>query len=326
MNMLQLALRLSLCVLLAAFAAFFLPIAWLLLKASIEASSYPFSCYDFPVAYAVALGVPCAVFITVIHALCLVMALGFAAIILGLILMVLRCMARAIKAEKDERKKEENEEPGVIITNTGPILFHPQTDISGSAPRTLTAVGDPSGGSYRWIILHGSEKIKTPPSLETSDLFLDPKAPSSTHGDLSIKVEYTSPKGNTATAEASLTIYEPSSAKVISKTFTPHNGPTVYGWLHVHRYRILDQFGDRFPPSNLHLSEQLTPIENPFNTTFVPKEWFSDENAEYDDGYELRMSTPVPSNYRARVRQVVSAQGSVILDHVLLWEPNGVTI
>jgi hypothetical protein len=245
--------------------------------------------------------------------------IGLLVLLLGLALLnIVRC-STSLLTGSFEPEEDENR-PTVSIQGAGPLLLYPEAEITGSPILTVEGTGDPPGGTYSWSVLTGTGKVHLEGDTIHSSLSLKPLQKSDSPGDVTIQLTYTTRDG-TATARESLTVHTPSSAAQISTRTTTFNGPVEYGYDYTVRYRILDQFGERFPDGFLSLTEELSAILNPYNTTFQERQYVSDANAEYDDHYTLIFNNqPVPADYVAKVRQIVRAQGAQILNHVLVWK------
>lgn len=218
----------------------------------------------------------------------------------------------------------DNDGPTITIIGEGPLLLFQETTTSGSPILLLEGTGNPAGGTYRWSVISGADKIDLQGDVNANSISIKPAQQSDSQGDVILHLAYTTSNG-TAIAQVELTVYTPSSAMQISSVMNPFNGPTEYGYDFTVRYMILDQFGERFPSGFLYLNEDLVVLLNPYNTHFEEREYISDENAEYDDHYTLIFNNQaVPSDYLARVQQIVKAQGVKILDHILIWKSSGV--
>jgi len=268
----------------------------------------------------VVLGIPClsceyTVYIFVKYVVPIMCGLFILFLILGIIL----CFVRSGKEE------EEEEEPTIIIEGSGPLLLYRETPTSGSPVLSLNGVGEPSGGTYKWTILSGAEKIDVISDMNNSIIRIKPVQQSDPPGgDVKLLVTYTTSDGS-ATSQTDLTVHTPKSAVKISQFITTFNGPNEYGYDFTVRYRILDQLGNRFPEGHLFLDEDLIVLSNPYNTQFEEREYMSDDNAEYNDNYTLiYYNQPIPNDFLARVRQIVRAQGIEILNHILVWKSTGV--
>ena len=220
-------------------------------------------------------------------------------------------------------EKEPDKTPHVSIKGTGPLLLYKETATSGSPHLTLQGVGQPPDGTFRWSVLAGAEKIKFESDVNQSSIAVRAIRRSDIPEDVVLELTYTTSDGD-ATAEAPLTVHTPDSAIRVSTNTTLFNGPIEYGYDFTVRYRILDQFGERFPQGFLSLDETLVVVTNPYATKFEERQYISDANAEYDDHYTLTFDyQPVPGDYLARVRQIVRAEGIQFLDHILIWGNTG---
>jgi len=179
---------------------------------------------------------------------------------------------------------------------------------------------------YSWSILQGSDKIRISNEENLRETInVKPIAPSLAKGDIVLSVDVTTQEG-IANATTNLTVYKPSSVLQLWKLKRTFNGPDNYGYDSTVRYLILDQFGGCFPKGFSNLTEKLDILYNPYNTEFVPREYLSDKNAEYEDHYILLFhNQKVPDDYLARVRQKVEADGFQILDHIIVWRSSDVT-
>ncbi len=307
-------LRLIRCILLAAIASVVAPILVQLIDAAIGAASAPVSCDDLLAKIAQAFGLPCASYQAAVKAYGWFIVFAFVVILAGLLVTLVRCVISAFP------HKEEEKRPTVSIQGVGPLLLYRESETTGSPILMLEGVGDPPDGTYTWFVLAGTEKIQLEGDISHRSLPMKPLQKSDSRGDVTIQLTYTTPDG-TATARESLTVHTPSFATQISTRTDTSNGPIEYGYDFTVRYRILDQFGERFPEGDLFLDEDMVVLVNPYNTTFEEREYMSDSSAEYNDHYTLLFySQPVPSDYIARVRQVVRANGVEVLDHILVWK------
>lgn len=314
MSVLGRILRLIRCLLLAAIAAVVIPILIQLIKGAIWAASQPVPCDDLLARLARAFGVPCAAYQAAVRAYGWLMVLAFVVILLGLLLAIARCVINSFRSEKEEKR------PTVIIHGAGPLLLYAETATTGSPLLVLEGVGDPPGGTYAWSVRSGADKIRIEGGTNQSSLSLKPVARSDSPGDVVLQLSYSTSEG-TATAQESLTVHTPSSARQISKNTTTFSGPVEFGYDCTVRYRILNQFGAHFPAGFLSVSEDLTVIVNPYHTQFEEREFTTDANAEYDDHYTLIFDNqPVPHDYLAKVRQIVKAAGIKVLDHIIVWK------
>lgn len=316
MSLWQRFFKFIVCILVTAIAVAIIPLLIQIISAAIQAASTPVSCNDYLARIAQAFGMSCATYQAGVKAYGWLMVLGFVAILAGLIIAVARCFISVFRGREDE----DEEDVKVRITDIEPMILYGETESTGSPSLTLQGDGEPSGGTYQWSIISGEEKLNLESGLNQSSLMIEPRAPSNTIGDIVIKLEYSTPDGNASTQE-SLTIHTPSSALQILSNITSFNGPVEYGYDHLIRYRILDQFGDRFPVGHQAITEKLTIIHNPRNTQFEEREFLAVANAEYLDTYTLIFNgQPVPSNYIARIRQIIRAEGIVILNRIVVWK------
>jgi hypothetical protein len=312
------AIKLIGCIVLAAIAALLVPVLVWMLKASILAASQPVSCDDYLSRLVIALGVPCAVLQAYTKAWGWLIVIVIAILLAGIVLLVVRCFLSCFQGD------DQDEVPTATINGAGPLLLYGGTETSAPPTLTLECVGRPSGGTFQWAVGGGASKVGIDGGLNESTLMLRALEPSDSPGDVNVQVTYATARG-TATAQASLTVHTPRSAAQLSEQVNTFNGPTEYGYDDTVRYRILDQFGNQFPEGDLFLDEDLQVLVNPYNTPFVEKEYQSDANAEYNDHYTLIFrNQPVPSDYLAKVRQVVRAESVQILDHIVVWKSTGV--
>ncbi len=238
-------------------------------------------------------------------------------------------------------KEKEEEEPKVIITGVKPLILCKEEEGRGSPLLLLHADGTPSGGSYRWSLVEGADKVEILGATNTNTLQLHPKKPSQDRNDVVVRVDYSCDEG-LASDQVALTIHKPSYSCVVSRTKRTFNGDMIitvhggkrtfnngpyYGYETIITYRILDQFRERFPEQIIFLEEDLTIEINPFNTPFIESDFISEPNAEYYDFYAIIFEKqPVPPNYVARVRQIVKAGGFIILNHTLLYGPADIVV
>ncbi|HEY9205777.1 MAG TPA: hypothetical protein VIO58_07620 [Candidatus Methanoperedens sp.] len=296
----------------AAIAFFVAPLLIMIIEAL--SSKEQMSCDDDLSKILEALGIPCAIQMAVAEAYRWIFLAGAVAILVGMFAYIARCFLSALN-----HKKEEEKWPTVSIQGAEPLLLFRETENTGSPMLTLEGVGYPPGGTYIWSVLAGAEKVQLEGDITNRSLPIKPKQRSDSPGDVAIQLIYKTPDG-TATARISLTVYTPSSTTQISTSTKTFNGPLEYGYIFTVRYRILDQFGERFPVGFLSLTEDLSVILNPYNTQFEEREYISDSDAEYNDHYTLIFENQrVPDDYVAKVKQVVRAEGVKILDHILVW-------
>ena len=237
--------------------------------------------------------------------------------------------------------KEKEEEPKVIITGAKPLIICKKEGDWGSPLLLLHADGTPLGGSYRWSLVEGADKVEILGATNTKTLQLHPKKPSQDRNDVVVRVDYSCDEGF-AIDQVALTVHKPSYSCVVSRTkrtfngdmtiivlsgkITLNNGP-YYGYETIIIYRILDQFNERFPTQILRLEEDVTTVYVSHPSPFIESDYVSEPNAEYYDHYAtIFEKQPVPSNYSARRRQVVRAEGFVILNQTLLYGPNDVVV
>lgn len=323
MRVFQIAVRLTACAALASVAAFIIRILVRLIR-ELASAKPPDSCdylCDLIAAVSSTTCMECEM--AAFRSLWVWIAvLGL--LIVGLAFAVVRCV---MKTFRGDRKGENNEEePAVAINGPGSIVLVREEDVFGSPTATYTAVGTPSGGSCRWSVVEGEAKVQLLTGTEDAVLSLKPLVASEAPGDVRLRVEYSTGEG-TAQAHVDVTIHKATtSVRVGVHSTHTFNGPTQWGWEVMYRYQVLDQFGSPYPEQIVRLEEQLTPIHNPFYTTFVSQNFITDANAQYVDQYELTFQNqPVPSNYIARVRQVVTAEGWVVLDHTIEYGSTGVS-
>jgi len=250
----------------------------------------------------------------------LLFAVVLSLLLIGLALMVARCFISAF------RDKEDDKEPKVEIDGPASLVLVKEEGIFTSPTYTFTASGTPGGGTYAWSVTTGADRVTPQSGVNAAVFLLKPSAASVGRNDVTVLVEYTTDEGATR-AEVTLTIHKPTtSVRMVIDSSTTFTGPQIWGWEVFYRYRINDQFGDRFPEQIVRLEETLTPIYNPFNTAFISSNFVTDQNAEYLDQYELTFQgQQVPNDYIARVRQVVNADGFVVLNQIVTYGPTGVT-
>jgi regulator of RNase E activity RraB len=245
----------------------------------------------------------------------------FSLIIVAIIIMVARCVWRAIRGNNDQ----DEEEPSITIQGQGYLVLVNEAAGLGSPVVTYRAQGVPSGGAFEWTVILGNEKISIEGPLDQQEFRIKAIAPSQVGEDIRIKVKYTTEQGS-ATDTLALTAHKPESAVEISQERHDFNGPDLFGYEIMVKYRVLNQFSDRFPEQIVNLEETLDVITNPYGTQFISRNYITDENAEYIDEYELTFEgQSVPLDYIAKVRQRVFAEGFQILDQILLYGPTGVT-
>lgn len=323
------------CIALAAIAAALLPFFVQFLIAAIQAAMLePPSCDDYMARIAQAFGVPCAVYQASVKAWGWFFVLVFAVIVIGLIVMVARCFISLFRPEE-----EEEEQPSVTISGVRPLVLVKEEAGRGSPRIDLTAYGNPSGGSYRWSLVSGADKVDLEGDVTSQTIGLRPKKADCSKNDIIVKVDYSTSEGS-ASDQVALTVHKPTAAILVHREKNDFNGvmfQTIcgtmygqgpyYGYEVKTKWQILDQFGDPFPEQVVFLEEDLFVLHNPYNTPFQESDFVSDQFGVYSDCYAtIFQGQPVPNNYVAKVRQIVRAEGFEILDQQLIYGPTDIQI